>query len=518
MPALNPSKLAPFMDPRVGSIFLLGILSGLPWVMIGSALTLWLKEAGISRTNIGLAGLIFGVFAINFLWAPVLDRFQFRRFTKLGSRRTWIACCQVVIIGMCFLIAGFSPQHSAKTIVLLALVIAIASATQDIAIDAFRVDTFSKSEPEKVSAAASAATTGWWTGYAGLGFIPLYLSDHGFSWASLYPLMGLMSLLGCAGLFLGAAPRDQQGEGYAQRRTQYLEHVKQLPLWAKYSLLLLLFTLLCIPAWAISGSPGMMESIRSWPFYLPLIVVIEVALVIATLSMLANTTQHATLLAPNAPWLDTLPAALLANVIAPLEDFFKRNGLRLGLMLLSFIVLFKLGEAFLGRMSVVFYKEIGFTNAQIAFNSKTLTWGITLAAAIPCALLNARLGLVRGLFISGVFMAASNLMFAAIAQIGPDMTWYTAAVIVDGITTTWGSIAFVAFISVLCSHTFSATQYALMASLGSLGRTTIAAFSGQMVDGLDGNWSLFFIITTLMIIPGLLLLLRIKSRLKTILQ
>lgn len=509
--------LKPFSDLRIISVFFLGILSGLPWLMIGSALTLWLKEADISRTSIGYAGLIFGVYAINFLWSPLIDNFKSNKLRHLGPRRLWVLAMQFIIVATCCVMPFFEPQSEATTIVGLALVIAIASATQDMAIDAFRVDAFHQSEKEKISAAAGCATAGWWTGFAGLGLIPLALSDRGFSWPELYPIMGLMSAITALGLFIGKAPESKDTQSYESRKNQYLQRVKSLSNAKKVQLLLLISSPLYIAGWVLKGSPGAPEALVSSPLYVLAAVLSALILLLCSLVILAkarpSTTQQSSHSLESTSSLDTIPTRLLTNVIAPIEEFFLRNGVKIGLTILGFIVVFKLGESFLGRMSILFYKEVGYTNTEIGAYSKLVTWGITAAAAIPFAVINAKLGLVRGLFVAGVCMAASNLLFVVIAMKGPDLDWLLITVVVDGITQAWSSIAFVAFISALCSQNFSATQYALMASLGTLGRSTLAAFGGQLVDALDGNWALFFIITTLMVIPGLVLLLAIRHQL-----
>lgn len=115
-------------------------------------------------------------------------------------------------------------------------------------------------------------------------------------------------------------------------------------------------------------------------------------------------------------------------------------------------------------------------------------------------------------------MAASNLMFSWIAEVGPSIPLYIAAIVVDGFAQAWSTVAFVSLVSLMCNHSFSATQYALMASLGNFGRTTLSATSGQVVDWLNGNWSLFFIITSLMVIPGLTILWRLKAPIENLLK
>ncbi|MDP4945939.1 MAG: MFS transporter, partial [Alishewanella sp.] len=200
--------------------------------------------------------------------------------------------------------------------------------------------------------------------------------------------------------------------------------------------------------------------------------------------------------------------------LEPFLDFFRRNGWQLSLAILSFVFLFKVGEAFLGRMSVPFYKEIGFSNEQIAEYSKLVGWFATIVFTLLGSAINIRFGIVRGLFIGGIAMAASNLMFAWIALVGPKPELFIAAILVDNFTAAFSTVAFVSFLTWLTGRAFTATQYALLASLGNLGRTTLASFSGEMVDLLGGNWALFFVFTSLMVIPGLLLLLWVGKRLQ----
>lgn len=505
-----------YADRRILSVFLFGILSGLPWVMIGSALTLWLKESDISRTDIGYAGFIFSVYAINFLWAPLLDKYSLRLLPGIGKRRTWILLCQLVIIASCWGIGNFSPATDAKAVVLVALLIAIASATQDIAIDAYRVDQFEPEEARHISAAAAMTTAGWWTGYAGLGYFSIMLSDHNWSWPQSYLLLGGITFgLALISLFCpDPKQRDHPDAGLQLQDT--INRVVYLQGHVQWLLVAWLCTPLAIVAWSILGSPGLGADMAAHPGYVPMLAAVVVALMFSALVHLGRL-EHAAVrqtVSYHRSWATGLIAFILSTIIAPIREFFSRNGFKFALNLLLFIFLFKVGEAILGRMSVVFYKEIGYSNTDIANYSKMLTWWVTILAAIPCGLLNARLGLIRGLFISGICMSLSNLMFAVIAIIGPDINWYIATVIVDGITSAWSAVAFVAFISMLCNHRFSATQYALMASLASVGKNTLASFSGQIVDALDGNWAVFFTATAFMVIPSLCILWTLRGELR----
>ena len=194
------------------------------------------------------------------------------------------------------------------------------------------------------------------------------------------------------------------------------------------------------------------------------------------------------------------------TIVSPIYDFFKKNGLSIGLGLLAFLFLFKIGEAFLGRMSLIFYKEIGFTKSDIGIFSKGLGWITTVLFTLIGGILTVKIGLVRSIFIAGIFMAITNLLFSFLFWTGKNYIFFSIAVILDDLAAAFATVAFVAFISVLVNRQYTATQYALLASIGTLGRTTLASSSGSLVDYLDGDWGLFFIITCLMVIPSLILI------------
>ncbi|KOO09817.1 MFS transporter, partial [Vibrio xuii] len=156
-----------YMDKRLMWVFMLGCSSGFPWVLIGSNMAGWLKDAGLTRAAIGYFGSVFAVYAINFLWAPLVDRVKLPVLHAiLGQRRSWIFLCQSIVLICTLFIAGVDPAKNLMLTSMLALGIAISSSTQDIAIDAFRIDSFPKSEPSKLPQASAMAVIGWWTGYS----------------------------------------------------------------------------------------------------------------------------------------------------------------------------------------------------------------------------------------------------------------------------------------------------------------------------------------------------------------
>ena len=429
------NALKTFNDKRYLSIFLFGISSGFPWIMIGSVLSAWLKDEGLSRSAIGLFGIILATYSFNFLWSPLVDKIK---PPLLGQRRGWIFAMQGCVVLLCLVMSQLTADQDLFYVALVGLLIAIASATQDIAIDGFRIDCIAQDDKDGMSAASSVATAGWWTGYGGLGAIPFFLADMtSWTWPNIYLLLGaLMALLMCATCLANEPQIDRE-------------------------------------------------------------------------ALLEKITAKDTKQSPVFHWIQT-------TLVTPFAEFFNRNGVKLAASFLLFIFLFKIGEAFLGRMSIVFYKEIGFSNSDIATYSKLLNWWVTIVFSLLGGLVNIRYGIYRGLMIAGVAMAASNLLFALIAQTGPSTSLLAITVIVDGFTGAWSTVAMVAFISLLCNRAFSATQYALMASLSVAGRTLVASSSGFVVDSLEGNWSLFFILTAVMVIPSLCFLYSIRHHIKRV--
>jgi PAT family beta-lactamase induction signal transducer AmpG len=446
--AVPPSVLATlreYWDRRLLTIFIFGISSGFPFVLWGSAMTAWLQESGLTRSQIGVFGTVAAAYSMHALWAPFVDRIPFPVLGRLGQRRGWILGMQIPLALATLAVAFTHPAVSVKWTGILALTIAFCSATQDIAIDAYRVEIIPRDETALISHASATTTAGWWTGYALLGAVPFLLADRpGWTWNRIFMLLAAFWIpLMIAVLIVREAK---------QHRDRFQEAEE------KYARALL-----------AKGTPGRWARFTAW---------------------------------------------LGVTLVEPFKEFFTRTGMKLGLSVLLFLLTFKLGEAFLGRMSIVFYKEIGFTDTQIGYFSKLGTALVTIVFSMVGGLLNARIGLIRGLLVGGIAMAASNLMFSWIAMVGPSQNLYIAAIIVDGFTAAMSTVAFVAFISYFTSHTYTATQYALLAAVGTLGRTVMAGASGWVVDALGGNWALFFVITALMVIPSLALLLYVGRLLR----
>ena len=291
-----------YLDNRMLKILLLGAISGFPWVLIGSSLSLWLKEDGLSRSTIGWAGLIFGVYAFNYLWAPLIDRIQIPYLTrKIGHRRGWIVLMQILILVCLFFWSIINPSENLALVITIGLLIAIASATQDITVDALRIEQIGENEGKSMAAGAAMAVVGWWTGYKLGGVVSLfsaeYLQKLGFEnyWQLTFLILGILVILMNIGLMFIKESNS------AERQNKQKENDK----------------------------------------------------------LISNKFDNKNLITNFITWVG-------GTVGGPIISFFKKNGFSIAIGILGFVFLFKVGEAFLGRMSIIFYKEIGFSKTDIA--------------------------------------------------------------------------------------------------------------------------------------------------------
>ena len=297
-----------YFDKRMIKILLLGAISGFPWVIIGSSLSLWLKEDGLSRSTIGWAGLIFAVYAFNYLWAPIIDRIRIPWLTKkVGHRRGWIIVMQTIILISLVSWSLLNPTANLTMVISIGLIIAIASATQDITVDALRIEQIGEHEGKSMQAGAAMAVVGWWTGYKLGGVVALnsaeFFQQAGFSnyWQITFLVLGIIIIF-CNICLMFVNETQSNDRAKSQQQNDKMIEDKM-------------------------GSSNIMTKIFAW---------------------------------------------LTGTVVGPVISFFTKNGFNIAIAILGFVFLFKIGEAFLGRMSVIFYKEIGFTKSDIALYSKGL--------------------------------------------------------------------------------------------------------------------------------------------------
>jgi len=340
------------------------------------------------------------------------------------------------------------PTANLALVITIGLIIALASATQDITVDALRIEQIGKDEGKSMQAGAAMAVVGWWTGYKLGGVIALnaaeYFQQAGFEnyWQITFLVLGIVIILSNIGLMFVHEPQATERQE-SQRQTDQMIEEKL-------------------------GTSNVATKSVAW---------------------------------------------ISGTIAGPIISFFKKNGFAIAVGILGFVFLFKIGEAFLGRMSIIFYKEMGFSKGDIALYSKGLGWITTVVFTLLGGLFAIRSGVIKAMFVSGILMASTNLLFSVLAWSGKSEWLFAVAVIFDDMAAAFATVAFVAFISLLVDRTYTATQYALLASIGTAGRTTLAASSGAMVDWLNGDWGIFFVITAIMVIPSLICLWLIRNKL-----
>jgi PAT family beta-lactamase induction signal transducer AmpG len=390
-----------FLNPRVLTVLFLGFSSGLPLALSGGTLQAWLTVENVDIKTIGMFSLVGLPYTLKFIWSPLMDRFVVPIF---GRRRGWIALSQLALIGLILGMSVTSPQNGLWFLALLAFCLTFVSASQDVAIDAYRAEVLR--EPERGMGAA-VSVTGYRVAMLVSGALALIFSGY-LGWRATYMLMALIMSIGVIAVWLGPEPED----------------------------------------------PG------------------------------------------------TPPSSMKDAVEGPFKEFFSRTGVW---SLLALIILYKLGDAFAGSLTTTFLiRGMSFSVGEVGTINKGMGLASTIIGALFGGVLMARLRLFKSLLIFGILQAVSNLSFMVLALVGKSYPLMIFTIAFENLAGGMGTAAFVAFLMVLCNHSYTATQFALLSALASLGRVFVGPLSGVLVDGM--GWTVFFFTTFLFALPGLVLL------------
>ena len=401
---------------RILVVLLLGFSSGLPLLLSFSTLSTWMREVGVDLTSIGLFSLVGLPYTLKFAWAPVMDRLPLPPLTRwFGRRRGWMVATQLALIVTLIGLGTTDPLGSPLMMALFGVLVAFFSASQDIVVDAYRIESLDESEQ---GAGAAAYVLGYRLGILAAGAGALLLADS-VGWFQAYLVMAGLMLVGLATILFSPEPLGPE------------------------------------PAAPPRGSR--MQKAVQW---------------------------------------------VAEAVVAPFSEFLRRPW---ALLILLFILLYKLGDAFLGAMTNPFYIDVGFTKTEIAEVTKVFGLLALLAGLVVGGVMVRRIGLMWALLICGVLQAASNLVFALQAVVGSEVWMLMITIGIENATGGMGTAAFIAYLSRLTNVAFTATQYALLSSFMAFGRTVLASPSGWAADTL--GWVEFFVLSTVVAIPGLVLLL-----------
>ena len=480
-PAGRLGGLAVYCERRVMAQLLLGFSAGLPNLLIYDTLTAWLRDSGVTLEVITFFGLATLTYALKFVWAPLLDRTNIPFLTKwLGHRRSWMLATQAMIVLGLWMLAGQNPQTNLAGVALFALMVGFFGATQDIAIDAWRIEV---SDDARQGAMAAAYQLGYRVAVIVAGAAPLVLAEL-YNWNFSYAVMAALMAIGVVGVLL--APREKAhtireipvGDIPARPVLQVVEWIVRLGLI--FIAALVIGTGLTDKPdallWAFGGVPGAgAETIKAGlEDNTATGVLLQFAYVIGGFILMAVACWPI-------PGVKTRPGAYLAGSFGqPLADFFVRFA-KLALPILALICLYRLADFVLNMMNP-FYQDLGFTKIEIAevrkvFGVVMLSLGVFVGGWSV-----AKLGLIRTMVIGAFMSPVSNLVFGWLATQGHDLGALFAAIGVDNVATGYAGTALIAYMSSLTSIGFTATQYALFSSLYALPGKIIASQSGKIIE------------------------------------
>ncbi|MDM4772979.1 MFS transporter [Solimonas sp. SE-A11] len=434
-------SLRMYGHPRVASMLFLGFSAGLPFLLVFSTLSAWLAQAGIERATIGMLSWVGITYSIKFFWAPVVDRLPLPLLTRLlGRRRSWMLLAQIGLAYGLALLALHDPATQLSAVIGCALLVAFSSATQDIAIDAWRIEA---AEPAMQGNMSAAYQLGYRIALIVAGAGALYLAAEQ-SWDIAYLIMAALVGIGLLTTLLIAEPEQKISRDTLLQEERVTRFIEQR---------------------------------RHWP----------------------ESLRHA-------------GAWLIGAVVCPFVDFFQRNGLKLGLLILCFVGLFRLTDITMGVMANPFYLSLGYTLKQIAAIAKGYGVVMSILGAFLGGLAVARWGALRALVIGGIAVILSNLCFAALAIHGqPSIGGLALVISADNLAAGLAGSAFIAYLSGLTNTAYTATQYALFSSLFTLPGKLLGGGSGWVVDQI--GFTGFFLYTSALGLPALWILLQLNRRL-----
>jgi MFS transporter, PAT family, beta-lactamase induction signal transducer AmpG len=459
----------------------LGFSAGLPYFLIFDTLSAWLRASGLSLEVIGFFSLVTLVSTFKFLWAPFVDRAPIPVLTGwLGHRRSWMLVCQGLIMAGLWLVAGSNPSRSLGTIAVFAVLVGFASATQDIAIDAWRIEA---AETTKQGAMAAAYQWGYRVAIIVAGAVPLLLAEA-YGWNFSYAVMAALMTVGILAVL--AAPREERHAIrpiHADRirpapAREALEWIARLTILAAGALVLgsglaanagVLASVLgaagatvlreaALSAWASDA--------RVW-VHLAAVVAGGVLIVLAALPL---------------PGARSRPGVYLSSALGdPLRDFFTRHRSAGGLIL-ALICLYRIPDFVLNIMNP-FYLDLGYSLVEIAEVRKIFGVAMTMFGVFAGGVAVARYGLLRAMVVGACAGPLSNLLFIWLAMQGHSLFALFVAIGLDNVAGGFAGTCLIAYMSSLTSAGFTATQYALFSSLYAIPGRLIASQSGRIVEG-----------------------------------
>jgi len=492
--------LKAFLNPRVITMLFLGFSAGVPILLIFSSLSLWLREAGVERSAVTFFSWAALGYSFKFVWAPLIDKLPLPLLNRLlGRRRSWMLVSQLAIIAAIFWMALTDPtvEGNLTLMALAAVLLGFSSATQDVVIDAYRIES---ADSDLQALMSSTYIAGYRIGMLVAGAGALFLaSNFGSSkevynyeaWQMSYMIMAGVMLIGVATTLIIPEPSNPRIDEAQYSGSDYFRF-----------LLLFAFAVLGFIA-VFYFSAGISKELKTTltgyfsnkhlaGFFVQTIRLISA---LALAGLIAKLLIGTGVVNKN---------MVTETYVAPVKDFFQRYGYSLAWLLLALVGLYRISDIVLGVISNVFYQDLGFTKIEIASVVKSFGLAMTIVGGFLGGILSVRFGVLKILFLGALLSAATNLLFMVLAGMGHNLPMLYLVISADNLSAGLASAAFIAFLSSLTNISFTAVQYAIFSSLMTLLPKILGGYSGTMVDEL--GYSNFFIITALMGVPVLVLI------------
>jgi PAT family beta-lactamase induction signal transducer AmpG len=479
-------SLSIYFKPHLLAMFALGFAAGLPFLLYFSSLSFWLESSGVDVAIIGFFSWFGLSYSLKFLWAPLLDRFPAPGFGKLlGKRRGWILVAQIgIFTGLMGL--GFSdPATNLAITAMFSFITVFSSATQDVSIDAWRIE-IAKNEDEQAPLSAM-YQAGYRVGMIMAGGGALFIAGIS-NWTAAYATMAILIFVGAAAFLWTREPGQLEKSEPAPNPVRNI--VIGLVFTAAAIALLIAIVVgigrlapLLLDAAGIEITRGLIRDIVLYVIATPFIALMILVPVVRRLSK-------------DSPWLKH-PAT------GPFFDFFWRYGWA-AVLVLIFISTYRLSDIVMGVMAKPLYSSLGYSEEITGLISGTLGPFIIIAGAAIGGICAVRFGMMRTLIAGAVISVLGNLTFAWLATTSEPETWrLTVAIIADNLAGGFAGTIFIAYLSSLTNRAFTAAQYALFSSVFTLLPKLMAGLSGIVVE--DHGYMLFFLFAGVLGVPAIAL-------------
>jgi len=424
--------LTVYAKPRIIGMFFLGFSAGLPFLLVFSTLSAWLSDSDVSRTTIGFFSWIGIMYSIKVFWAPVVDRIPLPFISQLlGQRRSWLIVAQSGIAAGLLLLAYTTPDQNIQLFAFFALIVAFSSATQDIVIDAYRIEAVGE---EYQAAMAATYVLGYRIATLAAGAGALYIADF-INWQVAYISMAALTGIGIATTLIIREPAHQVKADTLAYEEQLINKIE-----------------------GTVHAKGTLQRITDW---------------------------------------------FASAVISPFAEFFRRTG-KHAILILLLIGTYRITDITMAVMANPFYLDLGFTKSEIASITKLFGFFLTMAGVAIGGVMVMRFNIMRPLLLGALLVIASNLLFALLSTIGPEITMLALVISADSLAGGIATAVFIAYLSSLTNKAYTATQYALFSSIMTLFPKIIAGFSGIIVDAY--GYFTFYIYSSLLGIPAIFII------------